>query len=196
MTEEVNGVDLVEWMVRQAAGEMPPLDQASIKPSGASIQVRLYAEDPGRDFRPSSGLLTHVAWPADTRIETWVESGSEISPFYDPMLAKIIVTGETRDEALRKLQAALDATEIGGLETNLDYLRQLSRLDVLARGEMLTRTLQDLRLPGRHHRGPRPRHADDDPGLAWARWLLGRRRAALRAHGSAVVPARQPARRQ
>ena len=126
MTEEVNGVDLVEWMVRQAAGELPPLDQASIKPSGASIQVRLYAEDPGRDFRPSSGLLTHVAWPKDTRVETWVESGSEVSPFYDPMLAKIIVTGATRDEALSKLQAALDATEIGGLETNLDYLRQLS----------------------------------------------------------------------
>ncbi len=144
VTEEVNGVDLVEWMVRQAAGEMPPLDQASIKPSGASIQVRLYAEDPGRDFRPSSGLLTHVAWPKDTRIETWVESGSEISPFYDPMLAKIIVTGATREEALSKLQAALEATEIGGLETNLDYLRQLSRLDVLARGEMLTRTLQDV----------------------------------------------------
>ena len=142
MTEEVNGVDLVEWMVRQAAGEMPPLDQASITPRGASIQVRLYAEDPGRDFRPSSGLLTHVAWPADTRVETWVESGSEVSPFYDPMLAKIIATGATRDEALAKLQAALDATEIGGLETNLDYLRQLSRLDVLARGEMLTRTLQ------------------------------------------------------
>ena len=142
VTEEVNGVDLVEWMVRQAAGEMPPLDQASIKPRGASIQVRLYAEDPGRDFRPSSGLLTHVAWPEDTRIETWVESGSEVSPFYDPMLAKIIVTGATRDEALSKLRAALDATEIGGLETNLDYLRQLSRLDVLARGEMLTRTLQ------------------------------------------------------
>ena len=91
VTEEVNGVDLVEWMVRQAAGELPPLDQASIKPSGASIQVRLYAEDPGRDFRPSSGLLTHVAWPKDTRIETWVESGSEVSPFYDPMLAKIII---------------------------------------------------------------------------------------------------------
>ena len=142
VTEEVNGVDLVEWMVRQAAGEMPPLDQESITPRGASIQARLYAEDPGRDFRPSSGLLTHVAWPADTRVETWVESGSEVSPFYDPMLAKIIATGETRDEALAKLQAALDATEIGGLETNLDYLRQLSRLDVLARGEMLTRTLQ------------------------------------------------------
>jgi urea carboxylase len=144
VTEEVNGVDLVEWMVRQAAGEMQPIDQTSIGPRGASIQARLYAEDPGRDFRPSSGLLTHVAWPKDARVETWVESGSTVSPFYDPMLAKIIVTGATRDEALGKLQAALDATEIGGLETNLDYLRRLSRLDVLARGEMLTRTLQSF----------------------------------------------------
>src|SRR5581483_6773661 len=144
VTEEVCGIDLVEWMVRQAAGDVAPLDQRSIRPKGASIEVRLYAEDPGRDFRPSSGLLTHVAWPEGARVETWVESGSEVSPFYDPMLAKIIVSGGTRAEALSKLQAALDATEIGGLETNLDYLRQLSRLDILARGEMLTRTLQDV----------------------------------------------------
>jgi urea carboxylase len=144
VTEEVNGIDLVEWMVRQAAGQMPPLDQASIAPKGASIQVRLYAEDPGHDFRPSSGLLTHVAWPPEARIETWVESGSEVSPFYDPMLAKIITTGACREQALQRLQAALDATEIGGVETNLDYLRQLSRLDVLARGDMLTRTLETV----------------------------------------------------
>ncbi len=142
VTEEVVGVDLVEWMIRQAAAEMPPLDQAAIKPKGASIQARLYAEDPGRDFRPSSGRLSHVAWPNDTRIETWVRSGSEVSPFYDPMLAKIIATGATRDEALAKLRTALDETEIGGLETNLDYLRQLSRLDTLAHGEVLTGTLE------------------------------------------------------
>jgi urea carboxylase len=144
VTEEATGVDLVEWMVRQAAGEMGPLDQASIKPKGASIQVRLYAEDPGRDFRPSSGLLTYVAWPQEARIETWVESGAEVSPFYDPMLAKIIVSADTREEALGKIQAALDHTEIGGLETNLHYLRQLSRLDALRRGEMLTGTLQTV----------------------------------------------------
>ncbi len=145
VTEEVNGIDLVEWMVRQAAGDMAPLDQTSIKPKGAAIQARLYAEDPGRDFRPSSGLLTHVAWPDGARIETWVESGTEVSPFYDPMLAKIIATGATRDAALERLQTALDATEIGGVETNLDYLRELSRLDVLKRGEVLTRTLESIR---------------------------------------------------
>ncbi len=141
VTEEVTGVDLVEWMVRQAAGEMAPLDQDQIKPQGASIQVRLYAEDPGRDFAPSSGLLTHVAWPAEARVETWVASGTEVTPFYDPMLAKIIVAGPTRDAALVKLQDALGAVEIGGLETNLAYLQALAGSDILAKGEMLTRTL-------------------------------------------------------
>jgi urea carboxylase len=144
VTEEVAGIDLVEWMVLKAAGEMKPLDQAGIKPRGASIQVRLYAEDPGRDFRPCTGLLTHCVWPKDIRVETWVQSGSEVSPFYDPMLAKIIATGATRHEALGNLQTALDTTEIGGIETNLDYLRQLSRHDALVRGEMLTRTLQSF----------------------------------------------------
>jgi urea carboxylase len=141
VTEEVCGVDLVEWMVRQAAGDVLPLEQDRIAPKGASIQVRLYAEDPGRDFRPSSGQLSHVAWAKTARVETWVESGAEVSPFYDPMIAKIIVKAETRGEALGKLQDALAATEIGGLETNLDYLRQLAASDVLAKGEMLTRTL-------------------------------------------------------
>jgi urea carboxylase len=141
VTEEVCGVDLVEWMIRQAAGETLPLDQERISPKGASIQVRLYAEDPGRDFRPSSGQLSHVAWPNDARVETWVESGADVSPFYDPMLAKIIVRADTREAALGKMQDALAKTEIGGLETNLDYLRQLSASEVLAKGEMLTRTL-------------------------------------------------------
>lgn len=141
VTEEVTGLDLVEWMVRQAAGETLPLDQERIAPKGASIQVRLYAEDPGRDFRPCSGQLSHVAWPEDTRVETWVESGADVSPYYDPMLAKIIVTAETREAALGKLRHALARTEIGGFETNLDYLRGLAASDVLAKGEMLTRTL-------------------------------------------------------
>jgi urea carboxylase len=141
VTEEVTGLDLVEWMVRQAAGETLPLDQDRIAPEGSSIQVRLYAEDPARDFRPSSGLLSHVVWPKAARIDTWVESGAEVSPFYDPMIAKIIVRAGTRSEALSKLREALDEVEIGGLETNLDYLRQLAASDVLADGQMLTRTL-------------------------------------------------------
>lgn len=142
VTEEVFGVDLVAWMVRQAAGELPLPEQETLVSHGAAIEARLYAEDPGRDFRPSSGRLTEVAWPPETRVETWVQSGSEVSPYYDPMIAKIIVKGASRPDALQRLQKALGETRIGGLETNLDYLRQLSASDVLAKGEMLTRTLQ------------------------------------------------------
>ena len=142
VTEEVFGVDLVEWMVRQAAGEFLLPEQSTLVARGTSIQVRLYAEDPGRDFRPSSGRLTEVSWPSDTRIETWVQSGSEVSPFYDPMIAKIIVEAASRAEALSQLQASLDETRVGGIETNLDYLRQLSHSQVFAAGKMLTRTLQ------------------------------------------------------
>ncbi|MDG4867974.1 urea carboxylase [Guyparkeria sp. 1SP6A2] len=127
VTEEVTGVDLVEWMVRGAAGDLPDLE--TLRPAridGHSIQVRLYAEDPGKNFQPSTGLLTEVRWPTDTRIETWVESGTEISPFYDPMLAKLIVHAADRDAAIAKLREALDQTAIHGLETNLLYLRQVA----------------------------------------------------------------------
>ena len=141
VTEEATGVDLVEWMVREAAGELPPLVQESIAPRGASIQVRLYAEDPARDFRPSSGLITHAAWPRDARVETWVESGTEVSPFYDPMVAKIIATAPTRAEAIAKLKKALAETRIAGIETNLAYLRELVASDVFAEGAVTTRTL-------------------------------------------------------
>ncbi len=139
VTEQVTGIDLVEWMVRQAAGE--PLPATLPEPKGASIQVRLYAEDPARDFRPSSGLLTKVAWPSDTRIETWVESGSEVSSYYDPMIAKIIVTGKDRPEALAKLRTALAATTVAGIETNLGYLADLAASPVLTAGEVTTATL-------------------------------------------------------
>jgi urea carboxylase len=140
VTEEVTGIDLVEWMIRQAAGEALPLE--SPPPRGASIQVRLYAEDPARDFRPSSGLLTRARFPADARVETWVEDGTEITPFYDPLIAKIIVTGQDRDEALAKLRAALAATSIAGIETNLDYLRQLAAAPLFTGGTMTTRSLE------------------------------------------------------
>jgi urea carboxylase len=139
VTEEVTGIDLVEWMVRQAAGE--PLPEIIPEPHGASIQVRLYAEDPARDFRPSSGVLTKVTWPAGTRIETWVESGSDVSPHYDPMIAKLIVKGRDRADALVKLEGALAATELAGIETNLRYLSKLAASPVLTSGGVTTATL-------------------------------------------------------
>jgi len=144
VTEQVTGIDLVEWMVRQAAGEALPLADHAERAHGASIQVRLYAEDPGRDFRPSSGLLSHVQWSESARIETWVESGSEVSPFYDPMIAKIIVTGSDRAEALAKMRDALAATRVAGIETNLAYLRALITSPVFAEGRVTTRTLESF----------------------------------------------------
>ncbi len=126
VTEQVTGVDLVEWMVQQAAGELPDLNQAHIRPAGCSIQVRVYAENPAKNFQPSSGRLSHVEWPSQARVETWVEAGTEVTPFYDPMLAKIIVDGADRAAALAHLHCALKRCTIAGIETNLSYLRQVT----------------------------------------------------------------------
>jgi len=138
VTEEVTGIDLVEWMIREAAGELAPLDTLAPAPQGASIQVRLYAEDPHKQFQPSAGVLTHVAFAADARVDTWVDSGTEISAFYDPLLAKLIVKGETREAALAALRAALEQTQLYGIETNLDYLRAIAGSATFARGEQTT----------------------------------------------------------
>jgi urea carboxylase len=138
VTEEVTGVDLVEWMIRQAEGELAPLDTLAPTPSGASIQVRLYAEDPHKQFQPSAGVLTHVIFTADARIDTWVDAGTEVSAFYDPLLAKIIVKGATRDAALAAMRAALAQTQLYGIETNLDYLRAIAGSATFARGEQTT----------------------------------------------------------
>jgi urea carboxylase len=125
VTEEVTGIDIVEWMVRLGSGDLPPLPTLKWKAQGASIQARVYAEDPNHGFRPSTGLLTAVQLPGEARCETWVESGTEVTPYYDPMLAKIIVRGETREDAVDRLGRALAATKLAGVETNLDYLRQV-----------------------------------------------------------------------
>jgi urea carboxylase len=140
VTEEVTGVDLVEWMIKQAAGE---LDLSAFKPSpcGASIQVRLYAEDPNKNFQPSSGVLAETVFPANARIETWVERGSDIPPFYDPMIAKIIVKAPTRAEAVARLQAALAETRVAGIECNLEYLRQVIGSAEFAGGDIHTKWL-------------------------------------------------------
>jgi urea carboxylase len=140
VTEEVTGIDLVEWMVRQAAGE---LDLAGVQPAarGASIQVRLYAEDPAKNFQPSSGVLTQAAFPAQARIETWVERGVTVPPYYDPMVAKIIVRAQDRAAAIGKLGEALAATRVDGIETNLEYLRQVIADGVFVAGRQTTRTL-------------------------------------------------------
>ncbi|MBL0944344.1 MAG: urea carboxylase [Hydrogenophaga sp.] len=144
VTEQVTGIDLVAWMVRLAAGELPPLATLATTPQGASIQVRLYAEDPARNFQPSAGLLTEVVFPGDARVDAWVERGTEVPAWYDPMLAKLIVTAPDRAQALARLDAALAATRLAGIETNLDYLRQVVRDPVFREGRQITRFLGDF----------------------------------------------------
>jgi urea carboxylase len=141
VTEEVMGIDLVEWMIRGAAGDLSFMDGPPREAKGASIQVRLYAEDPALDYRPTSGRLTEVAFPA-ARVETWIASGTEVSSFYDPMLAKMIVTAPTREEAVLAMQAALDETRIGGIETNLRWLRDVVRTEAFVSGNVSTRALE------------------------------------------------------
>ena len=135
VTEEVTGLDLVECMIRIASGET---SLPQVQPQGASIQVRLYAEDPAHDFKPCAGRITEIVWPAGARIETWIEAGSEVSPYYDPMLAKIIVRGESRAEAVQKLRNALATTRCAGIETNLGYLRQVIGDETFAAGKITT----------------------------------------------------------
>ncbi len=144
VTEEVTGVDLVEWMVRQAANEMPPLGSFDIRPWGCSIQVRVYAEDPANKFRPSPGRLALVKWPTDARVETWAESGTDVTPNYDPMLAKIIVHGESRLEADLKMRQALDDCVVAGLETNLAYLRKVIEDPIFVSGGVTTSFLGEF----------------------------------------------------
>ena len=141
VTEQVTGVDLVEWMVRGAAGDYSFLDQWSGQTHGASIQVRLYAEDPAQDYRPSSGVLTQVAFPEGVRADGWVVDGTEVSAFYDPLLAKLIVTAPDRAGAVTALQSALDQTRLEGIETNLDWLRTVVRSEAFVSGQVSTRAL-------------------------------------------------------
>ena len=144
VTEAVFGIDLVEWMVRQAAGEDPIAAAGPLVPRGAAIEARLYAEIPHANFSPSAGLLTEVRFPSDARIDGWIDAGTEVTPFYDPMLAKIIVTGADRPAAIAALRAALAETAISGIETNLDYLRTIAASDLFASGRVATTALRDL----------------------------------------------------
>ncbi len=141
VTESVFGVDLVEWMIRQAAGGFVLPAQDDLKSKGAAIEVRLYAENPQAHFRPQTGRLTEVSFPSHVRVDTWVETGTDVTPFYDPMLAKLIVKGETRGEAIENLQSALAASRVWGIETNLAYLRAIASSEVFASGKVATSVL-------------------------------------------------------
>jgi urea carboxylase len=144
ITEMVTGVDLVEWMLRTAAGTPPDLAAMDIVPQGAAIEVRLYAEDPVRNFQPSPGLLTEVCFPTDVRVDGWVCTGTEVSPHYDPMVAKLMVQGADRAQAVKRLAQALEATRLCGIATNLAYLRAIVATDDFCAGQFSTRYLDSF----------------------------------------------------
>jgi len=141
VTEMITGLDLVEWQLRVAAGERLPLLQDELTFSGHAIEARIYAEDPERDFLPATGKLLHLAFPADTRdvrIDTGVEAGGEITPWYDPMIAKLVVRGPDRETALARLGRALAETEIAGVTTNVAFLRRVVASRAFAAAELDT----------------------------------------------------------
>ncbi|EXB84249.1 urea carboxylase [Acinetobacter sp. 272263] len=143
VTEQVFGVDLVEWMVTLGSGDWVT-PTSKLESQGHSIQVRLYAEDPIKNFQPSAGLLTHVEFDANARNETWVETGSNVSSFYDPMIAKIIVTAEDRSSAIQAMTDTLAKTQVAGIETNLEYLQNIIDCDVFKAGTQTTRFLNSF----------------------------------------------------
>ncbi|WP_439122887.1 acetyl/propionyl/methylcrotonyl-CoA carboxylase subunit alpha [Marivita sp.] len=138
VTEAITDVDLVEWQLRVASGESLPCAQEDLGITGHSFEARLYAEDVSAGFLPATGQLAHLAFPADARTDTGVRTGDVISPHYDPMIAKMIVHGSSRAVALRKLRAALSATEVAGTVTNLAFLGALARHPGFSNGEVDT----------------------------------------------------------
>ncbi|GLS32967.1 3-methylcrotonyl-CoA carboxylase alpha subunit [Mesorhizobium albiziae] len=141
VTEMVTGIDLVEWQLRVAAGEALPKSQNQIALDGHAFEARIYAEDPGKGFLPATGTLHHLKFPpqdADLRVETGVRAGDAISPFYDPMIAKLVVHADSRTEALQALDNALAATEIAGSVTNIAFLAALARDADFAAGDVDT----------------------------------------------------------
>jgi 3-methylcrotonyl-CoA carboxylase alpha subunit len=186
VTEAITGQDLVEWQLRVAMGEPLPLRQEDIPLAGHAIEVRLYAEDPSRDFAPSIGRLSHLALPdalPGTRVDAGVRPGDAVPVHYDPMLAKIICHGEDRPTALRRLQRALAASEVAGVRTNLPLLRAIAAHPAFAAAELdtgfIARHAEALLAPP----GPVPRAAlaaavfrllrDEptvDPADPWSPW--------------------------
>jgi 3-methylcrotonyl-CoA carboxylase alpha subunit len=160
VTEMITGLDLVEWQLRIAAGERLPLAQDALAIRGHAIEARLYAEDPARGFLPQTGRLAHLRFPDSApavRVDTGVETGATISPYYDPMIAKLIAWGEDRPAALARLAAALGEVEVAGLKTNVEFLERIVRGSAFAGGELDTGLIDR----NRAELFPEPRPAPD-----------------------------------
>ncbi len=138
VTEAITGVDLVEWQLRVASGERLPKQQDELTITGHSFEARLYAEDVPKGFLPATGTLAHLKFPDHARADTGVRPGDTISPWYDPMIAKLIVHGPTRAVALKQMEQALAGTEVAGSVTNLAFLRKLTQHSGFAAGDVDT----------------------------------------------------------
>jgi 3-methylcrotonyl-CoA carboxylase alpha subunit len=140
VTEAVTGIDLVEWQFQIAAGEKLPLAQHQVKLDGHAVEARVYAEDPERGFLPSTGRLVALQFPPadELRLDTGVEAGSEVTPYYDPMIAKLIVHAKTREAALDRLAKALDHTIVVGPRNNAGFLAKLCRAAEFRKGQFDT----------------------------------------------------------
>ena len=138
VTEAITGVDLVEWQLRVAMGEALPAQQEDLSIRGHAVEARLYAEDAEAGFLPATGVLEHLVFPEGARIDTGVREGDRITPYYDPMIAKITVHGEDRAAALRAMARALEGCEIAGTVTNLGFLARLVRHEGFAAGDVDT----------------------------------------------------------
>jgi 3-methylcrotonyl-CoA carboxylase alpha subunit len=166
VTELITGIDLVEWQLRIAEGERLPKQAAEITQRGAAIEARLYAEDPAHGYLPSVGRITHLSWPSASqglRLDTGVEAGDEVSPYYDPMLGKLIAWGETRAEAGARLARALGELEVVGVITNRALLMSVLADAEFQRGEVATDFLS-VRQP--HLEFGEPAAAAEDTVLA------------------------------
>lgn len=138
VTEAITGLDLVEWQLRVAAGEPLPKGQDALSIDGWAFEARLYAENPARDFLPATGRLSVFEGPEGVRIDSGVRAGDVITPYYDPMIAKVVTHGRTRAEALAKLETALQQCRVGGVTTNAGFLARLCRLPAFAAGDVDT----------------------------------------------------------
>ncbi len=147
VTELVFNVDLVEWMLRLAAGEMPAFaDLPRLNSQGHAVQARIFAEDPNHDFRPTPGVVSHAVFAEHSalRIESWIRAGTEVSPWFDPMLAKVMAKADTREEAISVLREGLQETTLFGLETNREYLIAALQLADFSNATMHTVSLAGL----------------------------------------------------
>ncbi|MCP3098808.1 acetyl/propionyl/methylcrotonyl-CoA carboxylase subunit alpha [Myxococcus sp. K15C18031901] len=176
VTEEVTGLDLVEWQLRVASGEKLPKAQGELSLHGHAIEARVYAENPDQGFIPSVGRLVHLVPPEPSRhvrVDTGVEQGDEITPFYDPMIAKLIVWGSDRDEALRHLREALARYQVVGVANNIEFLGRLARTRSFSQADL------DTSLIEREREALKPPEATvpDDVWLLGAAAELARARA-------------------